>query len=109
MGDAVQARLDVVIPQGHYVLISPDPPKEVTSGGIHLPGKTQIPVVTGRILALGPGAKNHDDYDINANDKVIYRKDGDYYPCDVEEEIRDDKRGKILVHIDDIMAAVRKE
>lgn len=45
---------DVWQPVGKMIIVTKDDDKEVTKGGIVLPGDSKIPVITCRVTAIGP-------------------------------------------------------
>jgi co-chaperonin GroES (HSP10) len=98
---------ETISPMGWYVLVRPDEPKEKTAGGIILPGENKIPVLTGRILEIGPEAQNEShNFPISKYDKVIYKK-SNQIPVDLEQYLRTDKDdGPALIPLKDIVAKV---
>lgn len=61
---------DVWQPVGRMILVMKDDDKEVTKGGIVLPGDSKIPVITCRVIAIGPNV-DLDNYPIRELDKIL--------------------------------------
>ena len=62
--------MDTWKPVGKMVLVSKDEDKQTTSGGIILPDANKIPVITCRILAIGPQV-DLVHYPISEFDRII--------------------------------------
>lgn len=96
--------LSTIKPVGSYVLIRPDKDRDTTSGGIALPSDVKIPVLTGRVLELGPEVIIDSNYPFKQYSKVIFRK-GNMIPVDIESLVRSDKDdGPCLVPAKDVIA-----
>src|SRR5512141_2024596 len=65
-------------PLGARVLIEPIEQEEVTAGGIVLPETAKEKPQQGKVLAVGPGARDDEgkriEMDVKLGDKVLYAK-----------------------------------
>ena len=93
--------LDLIEPVGLRVLIRKDEERKKTRGGIHLPDDAEIPVITGRIVAISCRIENDVDYPLRQYDKVIIDPSNSI-PVDFE---RDNKL--FIVPAEDIVAVFR--
>jgi chaperonin GroES len=63
---------DVIEPIGPRVVIRKDDNKRQTRSGIVLPDSHEIPVITGRVVAISKEIENDDDQTIRQYDKVLF-------------------------------------
>jgi chaperonin GroES len=63
---------DVIEPIGKRVVIRKDDNKRTTRGGIVLPDTHEIPVITGRVIAISKAIENDEDQTIRQYDKVLF-------------------------------------
>ncbi|HMO25332.1 MAG TPA: co-chaperone GroES family protein [Tepidisphaeraceae bacterium] len=66
------AEFDVIEPIGSRVVIRKDDNKRQTRSGIVLPDSHEIPVITGRVVAISKEIENDDDQTIRQYDKVLF-------------------------------------
>src|SRR5690348_16636960 len=66
------ARWDVIEPVGKRVVIRKDENKRETKSGIVLPGNHEIPVLTGRVIAISKQIERDEDFPIRQYDKVLF-------------------------------------
>ena len=97
-----KAKLETIEPVGLRVLIRKDEDKKVTKGGIALPDCVEIPVLTGRVVAISEHIEHDVDYSLRALDKVIYDPRGGI-PVDLEHD-----NCLFVVPIEDVVAIIRK-
>src|SRR5437762_5552697 len=64
--------LDIIEPIGKRVVVRKDDNKRQTKGGIVLPDTHEIPVITGRVIAISKAIENDDDQTIRQYDKVLF-------------------------------------
>ena len=95
--------LETIEPVGQRVLVRHDDERRTTKGGIHLPDKAVIPVISVRIVALSKQIENDPDYAIQKYDKVLIDPPNGI-PVDFERDNR-----LYIIPIDDIVAVIRKE
>lgn len=63
---------DVIEPIGKRVVIRKDDNRRETRGGIVLPDTHEIPVITGRVIAVSRAVENDEDQTIRQYDKVLF-------------------------------------
>src|SRR6185369_246111 len=63
---------DVIEPIGKRVVIRKDENKRETRTGIVLPDSHEIPVITGRVIAVSKQIENDEDQTIRNYDKVLF-------------------------------------
>lgn len=97
------AKMEVIEPVGLRVLIRKDDDKKETKGGIVLPDNMEIPVLTGRIVAISAQVKRDDDYPIKEYDKVIVNPSGSV-PVECEHDNK-----LFIIPVEDVVAIVRKQ
>ena len=66
------AEFDVIEPIGDRVVIRKDDNKRETRSGIVLPDSHEIPVITGRVIAISKSIENDEDQTIRQYDKVLF-------------------------------------
>src|ERR1700677_1012388 len=67
-----RAEYDVIEPIGKRVVIRKDDNKRQTRTGIVLPDTHEIPVITGRVIAISKAIENDEDMTIRQYDKVLF-------------------------------------
>lgn len=63
---------DIIEPIGDRVVIRKDDNKRATKSGIVLPDSHEIPVITGRVIAISKQIENDTDHTIRTYDKVLF-------------------------------------
>ena len=63
---------DVIEPIGKRVVVRKDDNKRQTKSGIVLPDTHEIPVITGRVIAISKCIENDEDQTIRQYDKVLF-------------------------------------
>jgi chaperonin GroES len=63
---------DVIEPIGKRVVIRKDANKRETKSGIVLPDSHEIPVITGRVVAVSKQIENDENFTIRQYDKVLF-------------------------------------
>src|SRR5437867_10402488 len=63
---------DVIEPIGKRVVVRKDDNKRVTKSGIVLPDSHEIPVITGRVIAISKAIENDEDQTIRQYDRVLF-------------------------------------
>lgn len=66
------SEFDVIEPIGKRVVIRKDENRRETKGGIVLPDSHEIPVITGRVIAVSKAIENDEDETIRQYDKVLF-------------------------------------
>jgi chaperonin GroES len=66
------SEFDVIEPIGKRVVVRKDDNKRQTKGGIVLPDTHEIPVITGRVIAISKQIENDEDQTIRQYDKVLF-------------------------------------
>lgn len=67
-----RAEYDIIEPIGKRVVIRKDDNRRQTRGGIVLPDTHEIPVITGRVIAISKAIENDEDQTIRQYDKVLF-------------------------------------
>jgi chaperonin GroES len=93
---------DVIEPIGKRVVIRKDDNKRQTKGGIVLPDTHEIPVITGRVIAISKAIENDEDQTIRQYDKVLFDP-REAIPVELEHDNR-----LFVVHIDRVLAIFRR-
>lgn len=63
---------DLIEPIGDRVVIRKDENKRSTKSGLVLPDSHEIPVITGRVVAVSKQIENDEDHTIRTYDKVLF-------------------------------------
>ena len=63
---------DLIEPIGKRVVVRKDDNKRQTRSGIVLPDSHEIPVITGRVIAISKAIENDEDQTIRQYDKVLF-------------------------------------
>jgi chaperonin GroES len=93
---------DVIEPIGERVVIRKDDNKRQTRGGIVLPDTHEIPVITGRVIAVSKAIENDEDQTIRQYDKVLFDP-REAIPVELEHDNR-----LFVVAIDRVLAIFRR-
>ena len=93
---------DVIEPIGKRVVVRKDDNKRQTRSGIVLPDSHEIPVITGRVIAISKCIENDEDQTIRQYDKVLFDP-REAIPVDLEHDNR-----QFVVHIDRVLAIFRR-
>lgn len=94
--------MDTIEPVGPRVLIRKDEARRKTRGGIHLPDQSEIPVITGRVVAISALIANDPDYPIKQYDKVLVDPSHSI-PVDFEQDNK-----LFCIPVEDIVAVVHR-
>jgi chaperonin GroES len=97
-----RSEFDVIEPIGKRIVIRKDDNKRQTKGGIVLPDTHEIPVITGRVIAISKQIENDDDHTIRQYDKVLFDP-REAIPVELEHDNR-----MFVVHIDKVLAIFRR-
>jgi chaperonin GroES len=93
---------DVIEPIGKRVVLRKDDNKRETRSGIMLPDSHEIPVITGRVIAVSKAIENDDDQTIRQYDKVLFDP-REAIPVELEHDNK-----LFVVHIDRVLAIFRR-
>lgn len=93
---------DIIEPVGKRVVIRKDENKRETRSGIALPDSHEIPVITGRVIAISKQVENDTDLTVRQYDKVLFDP-RDAIPVELEHDNR-----MFVVHIDRVLAIFRR-
>src|SRR5450432_1474727 len=97
-----RSEYDVIEPIGKRVVIRKDDNKRETKSGIVLPDSHEIPVITGRVIAVGKAIENDEDHTIRQYDKVLFDP-REAIPVELEHDNR-----LFVVGIDRVLAIFRR-
>ena len=95
------AEFDIIEPIGKRVVIRKDDNKRETKSGIVLPDSHEIPVITGRVIAVSKAIENDEDQTIRQYDKVLFDP-REAIPVELEHDNR-----MFVVAIDRVLAIFR--
>src|SRR3954463_11070825 len=93
---------DLIEPIGKRVVVRKDDNKRQTKSGIVLPDSHEIPVITGRVIAVSKQIENDDDQTIRQYDKVLFDP-REAIPVELEHDNK-----MFVVHIDRVLAIFRR-
>jgi chaperonin GroES len=93
---------DVIEPIGERVVVRKDDNRRETRSGIVLPDSHEIPVITGRVIAVSKAIENDEDQTIRQYDKVLFDP-REAIPVELEHDNR-----LFVVHIDRVLAIFRR-
>ena len=93
---------DIIEPTGKRVVVRKDDNKRQTKSGIVLPDSHEIPVITGRVIAVSKAIENDEDQTIRQYDKVLFDP-REAIPVELEHDNR-----LFVVHIDRVLAIFRR-
>jgi len=94
---------EYVEPIGARVLVRKDEPKRETKGGIALPDQSEIPTITGRIVAISAQVEHDQDVPLRQYDKILFHPK-DAIPVDFEPDNQ-----LFVVPVDDVVAVFRRQ
>src|SRR5215203_5445084 len=97
-----RAEYDIIEPIGKRVVVRKDDNKRETKSGIVLPDSHEIPVITGRVIAVSKAIENDEDQTIRQYDKVLFDP-REAIPVELEHDNK-----MFVVHIDRVLAIFRK-
>src|SRR5437899_6018168 len=97
-----RSEYDVIEPIGKRVVVRKDDNKRQTKSGIVLPDSHEIPVITGRVIAISKAIENDEDQTIRQYDKVLFDP-REAIPVELEHDNR-----LFVVHIDRVLAIFRR-
>jgi len=98
-----QKVLEYVEPIGARVVVRKDEPKRQTKGGIALPEQSEIPTITGRIVAISAAVERDADVPLKQYDKILFHPKN-AIPVDFEQDNQ-----LFVVPIEDVVAVFRRE
>ena len=96
------SEFDIIEPIGKRVVVRKDDNKRQTKSGIVLPDSHEIPVITGRVIAISKAIENDEDQTIRQYDKVLFDP-REAIPVELEHDNR-----LFVVHIDRVLAIFRR-
>src|SRR5437762_2384554 len=99
---AKRAEFDVIEPIGKRVVVRKDDNKRQTKSGIVLPDSHEIPVITGRVIAVSKAIENDEDQTIRQYDKVLFDP-REAIPVELEHDNR-----LFVVSIERVLAIFRR-
>lgn len=94
---------EFVEPIGARVLVRKDEPKRETKGGIALPDQSEIPTISGRIVAISAQVENDEDMPLRQYDKILFHP-GNAIPVDFEPDNQ-----LFVVPVEDVVAVFRRD
>src|SRR5881398_492936 len=97
-----RAEYDIIEPIGKRVVVRKDDNKRQTKSGIVLPDSHEIPVITGRVIAISKAIENDEDQTIRQYDKVLFDP-REAIPVELEHDNR-----LFVVSIDRVLAIFRR-
>ena len=99
---ARRVEYDLVEPIGKRVVVRKDDNRRETRTGIVLPDSHEIPVITGRVIAISKAIENDDDQTIRQYDKVLFDP-REAIPVELEHDNR-----LYVVSLDRVLAILRR-
>src|SRR5213596_518875 len=93
---------DIIEPIGKRVVIRKDDNKRQTKSGIVLPDSHEIPVITGRVIAISKQIENDEDLTIRQYDKVLFDP-REAIPVELEHDNK-----MFVVGLDRVLAIFRR-
>jgi len=97
-----RSEYDIIEPIGKRVVIRKDENKRETKSGIVLPDSHEIPVITGRVIAISKAIENDEDLTIRTYDKVLFDP-REAIPVELEHDNK-----LFVVSIDRVLAIFRR-
>ena len=97
-----RTEFDIIEPIGKRVVVRKDDNKRTTRGGIVLPDTHEIPVITGRVIAVSKAIENDEDQTIRQYDKVLFDP-REAIPVELEHDNR-----LFVVSIERVLAIFRR-
>jgi len=102
MAKAAKKTFEYVEPIGYRVLVRKDEPKRETKGGIALPDQSEIPTITGRIVAISTQVENDEDVPLRQYDRILFHPKN-AIPVDFEVDNQ-----LYVVPVEDVVAVFRR-
>src|SRR5436190_11993569 len=99
---AQQSEYDIIIPIGKRIVVRKDENKRQTKSGIVLSDSHEIPVITGRVIAISRAIENDEDQTIRQYDKVLFDP-REAIPVELEHDNK-----LFVVHLDRVLAIFRR-
>jgi len=93
---------DLIEPIGKRVVVRKDDNRRQTRSGIVLPDSHEIPVITGRVIAVSKAIENDEDQTISQYDKVLFDP-REAIPVELEHDNR-----LFVVSLDRVLAIFRR-
>jgi chaperonin GroES len=93
---------DIVEPIGDRVVVRKDENRRTTKSGLVLPDSHEIPVITGRVVAVSKQIENNSDLTIRQYDKVLFDP-REAIPVELEQDNK-----LFVVAIDRVVAIFRR-
>src|SRR6478752_4312170 len=97
-----RSEYDLIEPIGKRVVVRKDDNKRQTKTGSVLPDTHEIPVITGRVIAVSKAIENDEDQTIRQYDKVLFDP-REAIPVELEHDNR-----LFVVAIDKVLAIFRR-
>src|SRR5579863_10029083 len=97
-----RSEYDLIEPIGKRVVVRNDDNKRQTKSGIMLPDSHEIPVITGRVIAISKAIENDEDQTIRQYDKVLFDP-REAIPVELEHDNR-----LFVVALDRVLAIFRR-
>src|SRR3984885_6461391 len=97
-----RSEYDVIEPIGKRVVVRKDDNKRETKSGIVLPDSHEIPVITGRVIAISKAIENDEDHTIQQYDKVLFDP-REAIPVELEHDNK-----LFVVQLDRVVAIFRR-
>ena len=97
-----RSEYDIIEPIGKRVVIRKDDNKRETRTGIVLPDSHEIPVITGRVIAISKQIENDEDQTIRQYDKVLFDP-REAIPVELEHDNK-----LFVVSLDRVLAIFRR-
>jgi chaperonin GroES len=101
-GNKRLSEYDIIEPIGERVVVRKDDNKRQTKSGIVLPDSHEIPVITGRVIAVSKAIENDEDQTIRQYDKVLFDP-REAIPVELEHDNR-----LFVVSIERVLAIFRR-
>src|SRR5512140_1446543 len=102
MSERKNKEYDVIEPIGKRVVVRKDENRRETRSGIVLPDSHEIPVITGRVIAISKQIENDEDHTIRQYDKVLFDP-REAIPVELEHDNK-----LFVVSIDRVVAIFRR-
>jgi chaperonin GroES len=98
----IRSEYDLIEPIGPRVVVRKDDNKRTTKSGLVLPDSHEIPVITGRVIAISKEIENDADHTIRTYDKVLFDP-REAIPVELEHDNK-----LYVVNIDRVVAIFRR-
>lgn len=98
-----RATLEFVEPIGMRVLVRKDQAKRETRGGIALPDQSEIPTITGRVVAISTQVERDENFPLRQYDKILFHPKS-AIPVDFEQDNQ-----LFVVPVEDVVAVFRRD